>query len=277
MSPREKRSARDVALDALMQVDKANAWSDEALRRLIAQNGLDSRDAAFATRLCYGVMQNRMLLDYYIGCWCAQKPERLEPVIRSILRIGGYQILFMDRVPHRAAVNEAVEMTRRHGRPKAAGMVNAVLRRFVEHWMDMPDLPKGSTADYLSLRYSHPKWLVLRLLDLIGPDETQEFLRLDNDAVPTCIQVNPLKTTAEDLERELPGDHRHRGSAQPACLPGGTVPGPGRGGPSGRYGGLRRPGGPGAGRMRRTGGKILLHGHGHGRPGADPVLRCPSL
>ena len=99
MSPREKRSARDVALDALMQVDKANAWSDEALRRLIAQNGLDSRDAAFATRLCYGVMQNRMLLDYYIGCWCAQKPERLEPVIRSILRIGGYQILFMDRVP----------------------------------------------------------------------------------------------------------------------------------------------------------------------------------
>ena len=75
MTPREKCGARDVALDALMQVDKANAWSDEALRRLIAQNRLDSRDAAFATRLCYGVMQNRMLLDYYIGCWCAQKPE----------------------------------------------------------------------------------------------------------------------------------------------------------------------------------------------------------
>lgn len=205
MTPREKCGARDVALDALMQVDKANAWSDEALRRLIAQNRLDSRDAAFATRLCYGVMQNRMLLDYYIGCWCAQKPERLEPVIRGILRIGGYQILFMDKVPHRAAVNEAVEMTRRRGRPKAAGMVNAVLRRFVEHWMNMPDLPKGSTADYLSLRYSHPKWLVLRLLDLVGPDETQAFLRLDNDTVPTCIQVNPLRTTAEELERELRG------------------------------------------------------------------------
>ena len=69
--------------------------------------------------------------------------------------------------------------------------------------MNMPDLPKGSTADYLSLRYSHPKWLVLRLLDLVGPDETQAFLRLDNDTVPTCIQVNPLRTTAEELEREL--------------------------------------------------------------------------
>lgn len=179
-------------------------------------------------------MQNRMLLDYYIGCWCAQKPERLEPVIRSILRIGGYQILFMDRVPHRAAVNEAVEMTRRHGRPKAAGMVNAVLRRFVEHWMDMPDLPKGSTADYLSLQYSHPKWLVLRLLDLIGPDETQEFLRLDNDAVPTWHPGEPPENHgggpgagaagrrrhrgAPPLAGGLPGDHRHRGSAQPAAF-----------------------------------------------------------
>ena len=203
MTPREKCGARDVALDALMQVDKANAWSDEALRRLIAQNRLDSRDAAFATRLCYGVMQNRMLLDYYIGCWCAQKPERLEPVIRSILRIGGYQILFMDKVPHRAAVNEAVEMTRRRGRPKAAGMVNAVLRRFVEHWMNMPDLPKGSTADYLSLRYSHPKWLVRRLIDVVGAEEAEDYLRMNNEIVPTTIQTNTLKITAEELEKEL--------------------------------------------------------------------------
>ena len=156
--------------------------------------------------------------------------------------------------------------------------------------MDMPDLPKGSTADYLSLQYSHPKWLVLRLLDLIGPDETQEFLRLDNDAVPTCIQVNPLKTTAEDLERELRGDGV---TVEPhpwleGCL---EITGTGdlRSLPAFREGrflvqdaaarlaGLRRSGGPGAGRVRRTGGKILLHGHGHGRPGADPVLRCPSL
>lgn len=203
MSREQKPGARDVALEVLLQVEKANAWSDEALRHTIARAGLDSRDAALATRLCYGVMQNRLLLDYYIGCWCTQKPQRLEPLIRCILRIGGYQILFMDKVPHRAAVNEAVEMTRRHGRPKAAGMVNAVLRRFVDNWLDMPALPQGSTADWLSLQYSHPKWLVLRLLDLIGPDETQAFLRLDNEIVPTCVQVNPLKTTAEALEKEL--------------------------------------------------------------------------
>lgn len=99
---------------------------------------------ALATRLCYGVIQNRMLLDYYIGCWCSQRPERLESVIRNILRLGGYQILFLDKVPPRAAVNEAVEMTKRHRREKAAGMVNAILRKFAANREDMPPLPKGS-------------------------------------------------------------------------------------------------------------------------------------
>ena len=126
MNDVRKPDARETALEVLMQVDSANAWSDGGLKRTIAKNKLDSRDAALATRLCYGVIQNRMLLDYYIGCWCSQRPERLESVIRNILRLGGYQILFLDKVPPRAAVNEAVEMTKRHRREKAAGMVNAI-------------------------------------------------------------------------------------------------------------------------------------------------------
>ena len=157
MNEKRKSNARDTALEVLLSVSAANAWSDGSLKRTIAKNGLDSRDAALASRIAYGVIQNRMYLDYYISLWCTQKAERLEPLIRNILRIGAYQILFMDKIPHRAAVNEAVEMTKRHGRPKAAGMVNAVLRKFVTNWLDMPELPRGSTADYLSLRYSHPK------------------------------------------------------------------------------------------------------------------------
>ena len=198
-----KLNAREVALEVLMQIEKANAWSDGSLKRTIAKNGLDSRDAALATRLSYGVVQNKMLLDYYISCYCSQKAERLEPVIRNILRLGGYQILFMDKIPHRAAVNEAVEMTKRVGRPKASGMVNAVLRKFVVNWMDMPALPNQTTADYLSVRYSHPKWLVKRMIDLLGPEEAAEYLRLNNEAVPTTIQTNTLKNSAEELEKEL--------------------------------------------------------------------------
>ena len=199
----KKLGARDVALEVLMQVDRANAWSDGSLKRTIAKNKLDSREAALATRLSYGVVQNKMLLDYYISCYCTQKAEKLEPVIRNILRIGGYQILFMDKIPHRAAVNEAVEQTKKNKREKAAGMVNAVLRKFVANWMNMPALPNGSTAEYLSVRYSHPLWLVKRLMNLLGAEETEAFLQQNNEIVPTTIQVNPLKTTAEELEAEL--------------------------------------------------------------------------
>lgn len=203
MSDVRKPDARETALEVLMQVDSANAWSDGGLKRTIAKNKLDSRDAALAIRLCYGVIQNRMLLDYYIGCWCSQRPERLESVIRNILRLGGYQILFLDKVPPRAAVNEAVEMTKRHRREKAAGMVNAILRKFAANREDMPPLPKGSPAQTLSLRYSHPRWLVERLLSLIGEEETEAYLRMNNQVVPTTIQTNPLKGTPEELEKLL--------------------------------------------------------------------------
>lgn len=203
MSGRQRGSARDTALEVLLSVSNANAWSDGSLKRTIAKNGLDSRDAALCSRIAYGVIQNRMYLDYYISLWCTQRAERLEPLILNILRIGAYQILFMDKIPHRAAVNEAVEMAKRHGRPRAAGMVNAVLRKFVTNWLDMPELPRGSTADYLSLRYSHPKWLVTRLIDILGVEEAEDYLRCNNAIVPTTIQTNPLKTMPEALEKEL--------------------------------------------------------------------------
>lgn len=203
MNERVKPGARDTALEVLMQVNSANAWSDGSLKRTIAKNGLDSRDAALCSRIAYGVLQNKAYLDYYIDLWCSQRADHLEPVILNILRIGAYQILFMDKIPHSAAVNEAVEMTRRRGRPKATGMVNAILRKFVANWMNLPPLPQGTTADYLTVRYSHPKWLVKRLLDILGPEETEKFLKGNNEPVPTTIQTNPLKVTPEELEKEL--------------------------------------------------------------------------
>lgn len=203
MEEKRTSSARDTALEVLMQVSTANAWSDGSLKRTIAKNRLDSRDAALATRLAYGVIQNRMLLDHYIGCYCTQRPGHLEPLILNILRLGAYQILFLDKIPPRAAVNEAVEMVKRHGRPKAAGLVNAVLRKFVVNRQEMPPLPDDGPAVRLSIQYSHPQWLVQHLLDQIGEEETELFLRSNNEIVPTAIQTNFLKTDSDSLEKEL--------------------------------------------------------------------------
>ena len=163
MTPRD---ARDAALEALLQMERRGAWSDGSLKRIAAQSGLEARDAALCTRLTYGVVQNRMLLDYYIDHWCTQKAARLEPVVACLLRLGIYQILFMDKVPDRAAVHETVELTQRRGKTRAAGMINAVLRKCASSKNTLPPLPQNSFISKAAVQYSHPRWLVERLTAL---------------------------------------------------------------------------------------------------------------
>ena len=145
------------------------------------------------------MLQNRALLDFYLGQYCDQSFEKLEPFIRDVLRLGAYQILLMDRVPDSAAVSQAVEMVKHHRRQRAAGMVNAVLRRLSGEKGSLPAIPRGEEAEYLSLRYSHPKWLTERLLDLLGMEEAEEFLRLDNEPAPVVVQRNPLRCGREEF------------------------------------------------------------------------------
>ena len=192
---------RDAALEALTACRRLDAWSDGSLKA--ACRGLDRREAAFAARLAYGVLQNRALLDFYLGKFCSQPFEKQEPFIRDVLRMGAYQILWMDRVPDSAAVDEAVETVKARGRKRAAGFVNAVLRRLSRERDCLPELPDKNPEETLALRYSHPLWLVKRLLELLGQEETEQFLRLDNESVPTIIQRNPLRCTREELAREM--------------------------------------------------------------------------
>ena len=117
--------------------------------------------------------------------------------------LGAYQVLFMDRVPDSAAVDQAVEMVKRRKHQRSSGMVNAVLRRLSREKDHLPALPEGTAQERLSLQYSHPAWLTGRLLDLLGPEEAEAFLRLDNGSVPTAIQRNPLRCTPEELVSSL--------------------------------------------------------------------------
>ena len=194
-------TGRDAALDALTACRRLDAWSDGSLKAV--SRGLEPREAALAARLAYGVLQNRALLDYYLGCFCAQPFQKLEPFVRDVLRLGAYQVLFMDRVPDSAAVDQAVEMVKRRKHQRSSGMVNAVLRRLSREKDHLPALPEGTAQERLSLQYSHPAWLTGRLLDLLGPEEAEAFLRLDNGSVPTAIQRNPLRCTPEELTASL--------------------------------------------------------------------------
>ncbi len=198
-----KNSARMTALYVLQAVRTADAWADASLKAQIEKNGLQGPDAALATRLVYGVLQNRMLLDHWIGAYCSQKPEHLQLPLLDILRLGAYQIVFLDKIPDSAAVNEAVNMTRECGRGPAAGLVNAVLRKISKNRAALPEIPARDKISYLSVRYSHPKWLVKRMVSLLGEQEAEELLKADNAVAPVTIQVNTMKTTAQELTEEL--------------------------------------------------------------------------
>ena len=131
-------SARNTALAALIACRKNDAWSDGVLKDYIRRDRLDSRDAALATRLCYGVVQNRLLLDFYLTEFVKGGLRKLQPVVQDILRLGVYQIVFMDRIPPSAAVNEAVEQGKRYANPRAAGLINGVLRSVLRAGNDLP-------------------------------------------------------------------------------------------------------------------------------------------
>ncbi len=197
-----KKSARDTALSVLTACRKEGAWSDGSLKNAIKNNGLSSRDAALATHICYGVLQNRSLLDFYISAYCTQKADKLQPTVLDILRIGAYQMIFMDKIPSNAAVNEAVEMTKRSECKKAFGLVNAVLRKIAANKDNLPAIPNECKVDYLALKYSHPKWLVERLVGILG-DEAEEYLAACNAPVPMTAQVNTLRAKREELLTEL--------------------------------------------------------------------------
>lgn len=195
--------ARLSALTALEKCRRANAWSDAVLGSVMDSGGLEGRDRALCTAMCYGVMQNMLLLDSAIGRFSSVKVNKLEPKVLDILRLGAYQILFMDRIPDSAAVNESVKISKKLGYARASGLINALLRKIGSNKAACLD-PKGKTdAETLSLKYSHPKGLTEYFVAQLGRENAEKLLESHNAPVPITLQVNTLKTDAAALLDEL--------------------------------------------------------------------------
>lgn len=190
--------ARETALHGLMACRKNGAWSNAVLKEYIVRDRLNPRDAALATRLCYGVLQNRARLDFYLKQLLTGKLRDLHPVVRDVLHLGLYQIYELDKIPDSAAVNEAVALTKQYGKnPRAAALVNAVLRNAVR--------TKGTLKEPVSYadRYSHPEELISLLKANLPKGTLEGMLAADNEAPQTVVQVNLQKTTTEDLVKAL--------------------------------------------------------------------------
>jgi 16S rRNA (cytosine967-C5)-methyltransferase len=178
-------NARD---HALIQLDRLAlpGWRANLIRRKPASPS-DPRDIALAEQLRVGVIKNHALLEFLINQY-AQKPGRIDPLVRKIIALGLYQIRFLTRIPPSAAVDQAVEQARRFGRTSAAGFVNALLRRAVrEPDISLPDV-KDDPIEYTSIVLSHPRELVQRLIDLVGVDEAIQFCEHDNREPPAIVR-----------------------------------------------------------------------------------------
>jgi len=191
--------ARETALNALIACRVEDAWANGIMKEYITRDRLDRRDAAFASRLCYGVLQNRNKLDWYLKQLLTGKMKDLHPVIRDILHLGLYQIYEMDKIPQSAAVNESVDLAKKYCKKQryAPGLVNGVLRNAVK--------TKGELKEPVSLedKYSHPWKLIKELRDYVGRDRIEGMLIADNEAPSTVVQVNTLKTDTNGLIRQL--------------------------------------------------------------------------
>lgn len=195
-------SARETALNALIACRKSGAWSNGVLKEYIRRDRLDSRDAALATRLCYGVLQNRNKLDFYLAQLLTGKVKDLHPVVRDILHLGLYQICELDKIPGPAAVNEAVTLAKKYCKnPKAAPLVNAVLRNALRK-SGLLEEPV-SYAD----RYSHPDALISLLKENLPKGKLEPMLIADNAAPQTVVQVNTLRVTMAKLVEKLHSEH----------------------------------------------------------------------
>ncbi len=197
------KDARATALEVLIQVERKGQKIDQALEQAYGE-GLSVKDRGLVTELVYGVLRHRNRLDWALGQFCRKPIQKLSPTLRNILRMGAYQILFLDRIPARAAVDEAVDLTQRKGARGLGGFVNAVLRSLDRDRaaITYPDF-KTDPVRYLSVFYSHPEWMVNRWLNRYGPERTVALCQVNNQIPPVTLRTNTLLTTRESLEAQL--------------------------------------------------------------------------
>ena len=196
---------REIAYDVLLDIEKKKSFSNVTiLNALKRYQFLSKSERAFINRLCEGVLENQILIDYFIDQVSKTKVAKCKPAIRVILRMGIYQIRFMDGVPNEAACNEAVKLAKRKGLVNLSGFVNGVLRGYIRN-MDHILLPseEEDKVKYLSVKYSMPVWLVETLLESYDAKTVNQILKASLEDKKTTIRCNESHIAVEDLITKL--------------------------------------------------------------------------
>ena len=195
--------ARATAYAVVRRVFESGAWADRALYGEARRAGLDVRDLALATRLSFGTVQRVATLDHVIERLARRPSSRLDAPILAALRLGVFQLAFLDRVPAHAAVGESVELAKRDA-PRGAGLVNAVLRRATAQARPLIEQLPDATAKQAALKHSYPEWIAQLWFDAFGAAEATALMAAGNEPAEPALRANTLRTTAPALVARVP-------------------------------------------------------------------------
>lgn len=200
-----KWTAREMALQVIYQVNEEKAYANLALDKMMAKAPeMEGRDKALTTELVYGSIKYRGRLDWVLNRYAKPKVNQMDPWIRNILREGLYQLMFLDKIPPSAAVNEAVDLAKKYGKRGSEKFVNGVLRSALRGMDELAYPHRGKQpVGYLSVTYSFPEWVIQRWYRAYGLKKAEALCQYFNAPAPLWIRVNTLKMTPEALAKEL--------------------------------------------------------------------------
>ena len=231
MSRPLSRNPRELALAILDRVERQQAYADALLDARLREAALPQADGALLTRTVYGALRWRGRIDWVLRGLLRDPLDELDPLVRNLLRLGGYELLFLDRVPSYATVNEMVALARKRAGPGKARLVNAVLRQVARRERDAWSPPASGKDRDVAALVSHPSWLVDLWRGELGAVESRRLMEANNREAPLVLRANGLRIDRDELVRRLgsrgldarPGAWsplavRLRGSASPAGL-----------------------------------------------------------
>lgn len=198
--------SRSYAVKILCRVERTDAYLDKVLDSELRLSTLNDYDKALLSELTHGVLRWIRRLDWFLNGFYRGQYEKCLPEVKNAMRVALYQILFLNKIPYAAAVNEAVEFVKKIRGEKHAGVVNGLLRTIIRT-LDNLVWPTREIdeVNYLGIIQSHPNWLVRRWINRFGFDDAQKLCEANNRRPFLCIRVNKLKTTVEDLLAHLNG------------------------------------------------------------------------
>lgn len=194
-------NSREIIIKAIYEIEENGGYFNHVLTDALSK--AEPCDKGFVTEVIYGIIGNKLSLDHIIMQFSSVKLKKMTPWVKNILRLGIYQMYYMDKIPHSAACNESVKLSKKYAHAAAGRFINGVLRNVSRNIDNISFPQKDTPAEYLSIRYSFPIWLTEKLLVQYGFDKTESFMAESNSSHAVNIRVNRLKTTPESLIETL--------------------------------------------------------------------------